>query len=84
MLLIIRTYISDPMNYRNDQNYVDVDFEPMADDNELYPDAVSSDLHKCSQEMSVSIVIILMIVPFHFPKNIPHQIELKDEVVYIL
>ena len=57
MFLMIRTYISDPMNYRNDQNYID--FEPMAEDNELYPDAISSDLDKCSQEMSVSSMIIL-------------------------
>ena len=44
------------MNYRNDQNYIE--FEPMADDNELYPDVLSSDLDKCSQEMSVSSMII--------------------------
>ena len=44
------------MNYRNDQNYID--FEPITDDNELYPDTVASDVDKCSQEMSVSTLYI--------------------------
>ena len=43
---------SDQSNYRNDQNYYE--FEAPEDDIPLYPDIVTNDVDRCSQELNVS------------------------------
>ena len=38
-----------------------MEFEPLEDDNQMYPDTLPNDVDKCSQEMSVSIANIVFV-----------------------
>ena len=46
-----RFQFTDQTNYSNDDYY---EFDALEDDVSLYPDIVTSDIDKCSQELNVS------------------------------
>ena len=44
--------LTDQTNYRNDENYYE--FDALEDELPLYPDIVTNDIDKCSQDLNVS------------------------------